>query len=381
MTKRMTGPDIIKIMATVFVIFIHHRVKNTAYFSHQYMIMMLGWFVLALAVSICIFMFFRKKDWDTKKLFLACASPIIAFISICCLRKYAVTFFFVVSGYMLSKSLSKQENVIKSWYESGKLFRKIARFYLTLVPVVIIGVAVQMLFQGYEYTLSKILKLFLLGGFTPGSYYVVVMAQFVLIFPFLYLPIKKYREWGLLLIIIITLSWDILSPFVFHLSRDAYKFCGVRLLTSIAVGIYAHETKDNKKLWVYLTMFIVGLVYLIVFPVYKLLPMPLFYQWQSASLFVALFLCLPVSWFISVMEKVPYNHTRISRISIELSNATYHIFLVQMLYFRLFGYNFNAWVDNIIITMPVNMIVSIGFGYLYYKLYSPIENKVLKTKS
>ena len=58
MNKRMSGPDIIKIAATVFVIFIHHRVQGSQEFWHKYSLMMWGWVLLA--VVVLAFVFFVK---------------------------------------------------------------------------------------------------------------------------------------------------------------------------------------------------------------------------------------------------------------------------------------------------------------------------------
>ena len=379
MNKRMSGPDIIKIAATVFVIFIHHRVQGTAEFWHKYSLMMWGWVLLAAAVSLGLMLWGKKSGWNRKKLGFSCLAPFAFVLSICLLRKYAVTFFFLVSGYMLSKTISKYERPLKDWYAPDNIVSRLIRFYLTLVPVVIVGIIIQVFLKGMSYTPLEVLKLFLLGGFTPGSYYVVVMAQFILIFPLLYVVVKKWRFSGVIFIAALTLIWDVLATAVFKIPVDLYKFLCLRLTTSFALGIYMHRTEEDKNPLIYTAMFIVGLVYVLVFPVWKLLPMPLFYQWQNASMFIGVLLCPVVSWIITEFKKVQYTDGAFSKGIITFSNATYHIFLMQMLYYRMFGYEWNKAVDNIVITMPVNMIVCIGLGILFYKLYSPIEDKIMKS--
>ena len=379
MTKRMSGPDIIKIAATVFVIFIHHRVQGTAEFRHKYSLMMWGWVLLAAVVCAGVLLLGKKSGWSRKKTVLSCIAPFAFVVSICLFRKYAVTFFFLVSGYMLSKTLSKYENPLKDWYRPDNIVPRIIRFYLTLVPIVIVGIIIQIFIKNMTYTPLGVLKQFLLGGFTPGSYYVVVMAQFMLIVPLLYQAVKKWNFSGVVLIGAVTLVWDILATAVLKIPVDTYKFLCPRLMLSMTLGIYMHRTEENRSPLIYGGMFVVGLVYVLVFPTLKLLPMPIFYQWQNASMFVGVFLCPVVSWIIDRFKAVQYNDGLISKCIITFSNATYHIFLVQMLYYRMFGYEWNKWVDNIIITMPVNMIVCVELGILFYKLYSPVEEKIMKS--
>ena len=149
-------------------------------------------------------------------------------------------------------------------------------------------------------------------------------------------------------------------------------------MPSLTLGIYLEKTEDSPNPVIYGGMFIVGLLYVLIFPVLNLWPMPIFYQWQSASLFVGVFLCPVVGMIISAFKNVQYTDGAFSKGMIFFSNATYHIFLVQMLYYRMFGYEWNESVDNIIITMPVNMIVCIGLGLLFYKVFSPVEQRIIK---
>ena len=62
---------------------------------------------------------------------------------------------------------------------------------------------------------------------------------------------------------------------------------------------------------------------------------------------------------------------------ITLSNATYHIFLVQMLYYNMIGYAWNEQVNNVTLTMPVNLAVCFLGGLLYYLWFSPVETKLM----
>ena len=76
-------------------------------------------------------------------------------------------------------------------------------------------------------------------------------------------------------------------------------------------------------------------------------------------------------------NRLQYNDTALSRSVMLFSNATYHIFLVQLLYYTTFGFPFNEYVGNVAITMPINILVTVPVGIAYYKLISVWENKFI----
>ena len=377
--NRLVGADLIKILAILSVVFIHHKTDSSPEWMRQFYLCISECFLFAGVCGIGMLIYGVCRGQRGIRLLWYFLSPVLFTAVLLSLRKFAVTFFFLVSGYMLAGTMERYEaeRSVRMWYKPYNLIPKIFRFYLTLVPVFILGVLVQIFLQGKSYTLWSFLKSFLLGGFKPGSYYIVVMAQCMLIFPFLYMLVKKKGLCGTAVIIGITLLWDIFASCITPISVDVYKFCILRLLPSFALGIYARLYENCRNKAVDFIMLGVGILYLVVFVYGKILPLPIFYQWPSASLFVALFLCPIVSWCIRAFQKLSYTDSPLSRILITLSNATYHIFLVQMIYYRLFGYGWNAKVGNIACTMPVNFIVCILGGVLFYRLFIPVENALL----
>lgn len=375
--SRLVGPDVLKIVATIYVIFIHHKIQTTARFSLQHTIMLILWALLALAISYGIYRYGKKHNFSKQQMFWFCATPILFVLSLILLRKFAVTFFFIVSGYMLTSSLQKIEDPLKFWYMRENLVPRILRFYLTLLPIYVVGILIQVCFKGFSYRFTTLLYKFMLGGFTPGSYYVFAMAQFMLVFPLLYLLVKKFKGKGVVAVILFTLLWDVFATICIDFSETWYKYLILRLLPHVTLGIYAKLTDLKSDWFLNYCMFLIGIVYIGLFTFSRRVGTDIFYQWRSASVCIAIFMYPIIVEFLKRMQNVKYAENKFCYAMVNFSNATYHIFLFQMLYFRMIGYQFNYWVDNIIITMPINMVICLGGGILFYKWFAPLENKII----
>ncbi len=377
--QRNIGADIIKIAAAVFVIFVHHKVKDTPAFQIEYILLFAGFFLIAMLIGAGLLCYGKKHGWSNQKSYQTAGLPLLFVASLLFLSKFAVSFFLMISGFMLASTMEKRPSLTTDWYRSDHLIPRILRFYLPLIPVVITGLFIHIFIQDKAYDWIRIMKRFLLGGFAPGSYYIVVMIQILLFFPLLYKAVSRWKEKGILFILGITLIWDIFATGVIHISENTYKFCAIRLLPQVALGIYAKVTELKRRSPFCIGLFLTGLIYVFIFVYWKAFPLPLFYQWRSASLFVALFLYPIVTGCLAAFQNIHYSPSRwFDRRMVMLSNATYHIFLIQMLYYNMIGYNWNKQVDHILFTMPINLIVCIIGGVLYYKISSPIEARLLK---
>lgn len=379
MKNRMVGADIIKIASAFFVIFIHHKKQNSQAFHTSYHTMLLGFLIAACIVSALIYHCKKHRFQKRTSLFLAVSAPLWFFLCLVFTSRFAVSFFLMISGFLFTASIEKYVRPAKEWYRLSNIIPRILRFYLPLIPVLAIGILVHITCKEIHYDLIGILKRILRGGFKPGGYYITVMVQCLLIFPLLYLIVKKFRRKGLVLILTVTLIWDILATKVFPVSEQFYQYCMIRLLPQVSFGIYAKRTELQKNPVLHGILFAVGLVYVIVFIFSRSLPLPFFYQWRDSSLVIAIFLYPIVVFLLSFFQKFSYTDSALSRNIIQWSNATYHIFLFQMLYYNLFGYSWNARVNNIPVTMPVNLAICLTGGFLFYRLASPWEQKLLKT--
>ncbi|MEZ5335614.1 MAG: hypothetical protein R2741_10435 [Methanolobus sp.] len=84
------------------------------------------------------------------------------------------------------------------------------------------------------------------GGIGPGSYYPVIMFQFLLIFPLIYTIIKKKANYALLTLFAIGIIFEILVSFS-GMEEEIYRLIIGRYLFNIALGCYLAFLVINQK--------------------------------------------------------------------------------------------------------------------------------------
>ncbi len=372
---RMAAPDIIKIAATIFVILIHHK-KNyspSTMVQHNLFFSVVSGCLLVLAAV--LFVRELRISSDKKRCICSLLLPIFAALSVLYLRRFAVGIFLLVSGYLMSGSIEKLDRPFASWYTFSNLTSRIARFYLPLVPVFALALLYKIFVLGKSYSLLEIIVRFFLGGFKPGGYYVAILVQLVLLFPIIHSVVCRYKFKGVMACALFTLLYDMVSTGI-GMNDTLYKFLIFRLTAHIAFGVYAKYCDFKKERVRNLSMFVIGLTY-VVFCVFTDIYIPgIFYRWRDVSVITAFFLYPVITWFISTFGRIKYTDSKLSGYTLTFANATYHIFLVQMLYYTTVGFSFNEYVNNAAITLWLNVIITVPLGVLYFKAISPIENKI-----
>lgn len=373
---RMVAPDILKIAATVFVILIHHKMRDDAVFMHKVYILAAICFVLSVIASAFIYINETKKKSSPKRRIVMALIPFGVFLSLVYLRKLAVCIFMIMTGYLLSGTVMKYSSPIKDWYKKDNVIPRVLRFYLPFIPIFVIGLLFKIFVLGREYSLAEIFARFILGGFKPGSYYITAMAELVLIFPLIFAVVKRFKFWGVLFFTCLNFAYDIFAVSV-GMNAILYKFLAFRFLAHIAFGVYAKVTnlKSDKRLNA--VLFIIGFLYMFIYCYANIRSAKLFYEWRVASFPTAFFMYPIIVFFIDKLKDLKYTDSRLSKATLTFANATYHIFLFQLLYYTTVGYDFNTSVNNVIVTMPLNVIICVPLGIMYYKLVSPYENKIL----
>lgn len=373
---RMATPDIIKIAATIFVILIHHKKNYSPSTMAQHNLFFNCVSAFLLVIAAILFIRELKSGSDKKRCICSLILPIFAALSILYLKRFAVCLFLIMSGYLMSGSLDKSDRPFKQWYNFPNLISRIARFYLPLVPVFSLALLYKIFVLGYEYSLLEIVVRFFLGGFKPGGYYVAILVQLVLLFPIIYSVVRRYKFKGAMACTIFTLLYDILATKL-GMHDTLYKFLIFRLTAHIAFGVYARYADFKREKIRSLVMFIIGLAYVICCVFTDTYIPTIFFRWRDVSVVTAFFLYPAIAWFISKFGYIKYTDSKLSGFAISFANSTYHIFLVQLLYFTTFGFSFNEHVNNAAITLGLNVIITVPLGILYFKVVNPVENKIV----
>lgn len=302
--------------------------------------------------AICVLMvIITHYDWTDK------SSPVFTM-----LINMAVPVFMIISGYNFAMSNAKKaEGKLSKMYSWEMLRPKLVRFLVPYLFVCVIEIVLRLAY-GREVTLGRA---FLEGGYGPGSYYVPVMMQLLFIFPIIYVLIEKNAKLGIFLVGSVNLFFEI-AVRVFEIEKHDYRLSLGRYLLLVAFGCYLYlYPKSRIKTYQLAAMFFVGLAYIIaVFEFnYKL---PLFRYWKTTAMPIAFYI-FPI---VVILFRKFYHSTipgSIGRILTWIGQASYHIFLTQMVYFH-FDFGGSIMQAAWYIAVPFDILVTVPIGLAFYEL-------------
>lgn len=301
--------------------------------------------------AVCVIMvIITHYDWADK------TSPLFTMII-----NMAVPVFMIISGYNFAMSNRKKAN--GNWrkmYGWAMLKPKLVRFLVPFFTVCLIEIII--LF--FENKNIHPLRIFLLGAYGPGSYYVPIMLQLLVIFPIIYKLIEKNAKWGICTAASANLLFEI-GVKVFEMDKYYYRLSIGRYLLLIAFGCYLYLYPEHRvKKYQLVAMFFVGFAYIVaVFGFDR--NMIIFDYWKTTAMPIAFYI-FPI--MILLFRKFYYVKLPgvIGNMLTRIGQASYHIFLVQMVYyhFELGGkIMFSAWY----IAIPFNVLVTVSVGLLFYE--------------
>lgn len=314
--------------------------------------------------AVCVIMVIvTHYDWADK------SSPFFTM-----LINMAVPVFMIVSGYNFAMSNRKKADGKWTHMYGWEIIKpKLVRFLVPFFTICLI----EMILLHIEDRSINPLRIFLLGAYGPGSYYVPIMLQLLVVFPVIYTLVEKNAKLGLAFAGVANLLFEI-AVIVFDMEKDYYRLSIGRYLLLIAFGcyLYLHPEKRVKRYQMVL-MFFMGLTYIIVvFGLEK--ELVLFDYWKTTAMPVAFYI-FPI--VILLFRK--FYHTRIpgafGKLLMWIGKASYHIFLVQMVYyhFELGGAIMNTrWY----IAVPFNILVSVPAGLAFYEFDNRFIGKLRKVK-
>lgn len=286
----------------------------------------------------------------------------------------AVPVFMIISGYNFAMSNRKKAGgKLGKMYGWDMMKPKLVRFLVPFFAVCLIEIVLLMM----EDREIHPLRIFLLGAYGPGSYYVPVMLQLLVIFPIIYILVARNAKLGLTVAGIANLLFEIAVK-VFEIDKYYYRLSIGRYLLLIAFGCYLYLHPEHRvKRYQMVAMFLVGLAYLVaVFGFDR--ELLLFGYWKTTAMPVAFYI-FPI--VILLFRK--FYHSRIpgyfGKLLTWIGKASYHIFLMQMVYyhFELGGAIMQAeWY----IAVPFNILVSVPAGLAFYELDNSFMEKMRQIK-
>lgn len=310
--------------------------------------------------AVCVIMVIvTHYDWSDK------TSPFFTM-----LINMAVPVFMIVSGYNFAMSnCKKADGKLARMYGWNMIKPKLVRFLVPFFSICFIEIGLLFI----EERNINPFRIFLLGAYGPGSYYVPVMLQLLVIFPLIYVLVERNAKLGIALAGAVNLLFEIAVK-LFEIEKYYYRLSIGRYLLLIAFGCYLYLHPGHRvKRYQLCAMFFAGLAYIVtVFYFEK--ELLLFDYWKTTAMPVAFYI-FPV--VILLFRK--FYHCRIpgavGRLMMWIGQASYHIFLVQMVYyhFDLGGAIMQAaWY----VAVPFNILISVPAGLAFYELDNLFMQKV-----
>lgn len=374
--ERMVMPDVLKIVATIYAIWIHHKDSTNPEFFNQCVLLYAIFFTLALFISIYLFFKTNDENYSLARRFLIVISPVLFMMSMIWLKTLAVSIFVFVTGYLMSINASEENTKYENWYKRENIIPRIVRFYLPYITVFAIATICKIIFYDASYTPWVLIKRFFFGDFKPGGYYVTILFQLVLVFPFAFRMVKRYDLKAVGVAFVFTAIYDILCT-GFSVNPSVYKCLVLRFSTHIFLGVYGAIGKHRTSKRLNICLLIMGLIYVIPCVSTRQYVPKLFFGWQETSFLTALFVYPLAMFLIEAFKDIRYTDSRFSKTALLFANSTYHIFLFQAMYHLIVGYKMNEYLDCITISLPINLFACIVFGIIFYKLSNNTEKKII----
>jgi len=286
----------------------------------------------------------------------------------------AVPIFMIVSGFTYSFSLSKingSNQILKSYYSFSNLYKKLIR----ILPCYLLVFIIELICSPYAFTDGKSILRFIYylctGGYLfPGSYYIPILIQLIFIFPFLRIIYNRLQEKAFFPIVLFQLLYELTIHFL-NVPAEYSRLLIVRYLAFILSGIFIFESyygkkKLNKPLCI--AGMLAGAAYILAVGYLNFTPKIIFATWTNTAMPVALYLT-PV--ILLLLFK--FGEKEVKPVFTVIGRASYHIYLMQMLYFGIAAFKLN--IERPFINCIIGICFSASLGLILYF----IENKITQT--
>ncbi len=283
----------------------------------------------------------------------------------------AVPIFMVITGYVSGLSFSRRTPFsLRDAYRPVPVITKCLRYILPYIPVFILEIAYYAAVLRVRYSPGRLLVLFLRGGHGLGSYYFPVILQLVFLLPLIWYVIDRWEFRGLIGCFVFTVLFEAVKA-ALHMPIDTYRICSLRYVFIVSFGCWLYRS-DCRKNAAYWAACAVGIAYLILTFYVGLKPLITDNgTWTKTSVFAVLYL-LPILRFAVGRRSICCGVLE------WLGQASYEIFLSQMLYYLVFATRVYAVVPSTGLRILLNCLICCAMGLLFWLIERPITDRIIR---
>ncbi len=286
----------------------------------------------------------------------------------------AVPLFMVISGFTYSLSSEKRGmSSVLEWFET-KNFR--AKFTRIVGPFLAVFAVETVFFSGKIAANGPLwwLERFLGGGIGPGSYYVPVLCQLLICFPFMFLAFKKSPLLCAFALCLLNLVFEAaMGAFSFSIDFYALSFC--RYFTFVLMGMFLFFYREKLRGTLVPHICLAsGLIYILVANYLNYNPV-FFTRWKTTAMPVAPYAFAVVYWGLAAQGALMSLPSPLLKPLLYIGKASLHIFLVQKFYYStpwqyaFSDYGFGAYAAS-------SLVICVSAGCLFYFLYEKAHCRV-----
>lgn len=306
------------------------------------------------------------------------AHPVFPFII-----NMAVPIFMITSGFLWSMSCDKiKSNLNENLYSIENIWKKFIRFTVPYIFIIIFQLFCVFVLNKQNYSFGNVIKIVWTGGMGPGSYYYPILIQLIFFFPIIYLIVHKFLLKGVALCGIINFLYEI-TIWAYGFSESSYRLLVFRYTFALACGIYLYFKKDycfgkgKQSILRWTIMLCAGFVYIyaISYMGYK---NKVFIFWTTTNM-------LTICWIFPIIFALykMFKNSTVNFVAI-ISQASYHIFLVQMVYYSNLLRKFKLPIElrfpnmSIYNVLLFNILFLCFVGIVFYFISHYIEEYLIK---
>lgn len=283
----------------------------------------------------------------------------------------AVPMFIILMGFNAVRSAERRGlSRLSDFYNRAYLGKQFTRL---VVPVLLIYALSSLLsiwltdtpYFGYQTLLLK----FPMTG--PGNYYVSIVLQFILLFPLLYVFYKKHPVAMIVTCFVIDIIFQLMSNNDVMMDEHYYMYTGniLRYVSALALGMWITKKLDlfSKRNAFIVIGFVCSFLYiwLVDYTNWQLDAFP--QRWRSQTVLSFFY---PLVLVILMIKYYPSGlKGAVAKFIALLGRASYHIFLVQILYFGMDVPFTDKWEEvssSMFFGLFVNLTICFSVGLLFY---------------
>lgn len=282
----------------------------------------------------------------------------------------AVPVFLVLMGLNLGISYGSKtlhfEHLYTAHYFSRKAMRIVFPLLIIFVLAIVAGYTWQQLYDRDVYTLGWKNLIGVLPVSGKGNYFITLLLQSLLLLPLIGYTFNRWPVATSVVLVLLEIGFQLIAAQMSYFEQDSYLYDAAffRYLSAIVLGLWTARMIEKPFLqygWLLVALGIASGLYLYLLQYQQWRLLPFREAWQSQVLltfpYAALMVYLGLKAFPQQSDFFAW------RVLAFVGQASYHIFLVQVLYFGLVQDD-----SNILLNLGICVVAGLTFFWAETKL-------------